>query len=202
MVAPGVLCPVVVVKAQGGGRRSGRGFAAMCVLRIAMAGMPLFAHACCKKITPPPLSVPLKPIKFCGSETQNRYLRCSGPGWSLPVLRSKTGKNARKAAGLSAFSVLPVCCGFPGFRKKMTHRPPEVIEFLMPVAQHDNKESPPASPPCALPGGFLMNTQGMEKRGMCVPSTCDSLMAGRFSFGDDDDDDDDELNINPPTPCQ
>ena len=35
-----------------------------------MAGMPLFAHAGREKLTPPLLSAPLKPIKFCGSKTR------------------------------------------------------------------------------------------------------------------------------------
>ena len=51
---------------------------------------------------------------FLSDKTKkNRYFRCPGaaPGWFLPVLRSKTDKNARKAAVLSDFppSVLPVC---------------------------------------------------------------------------------------------
>ena len=62
-----------------------------------MAGMPLFAHVGREKLIPPPLSVPSELIKFCGSETQNRYLRGSGaaPGWFSPVLLRKTGKNVR-----------------------------------------------------------------------------------------------------------
>ena len=37
---------------------------------VGMAGMPLFAHAGREKLTPPPLSAPLKLIKFCGSKTR------------------------------------------------------------------------------------------------------------------------------------
>ena len=38
---------------------------------VVMAGMPLFAHAGRReKLTPAPLSAPLKRIKFCGSKTQ------------------------------------------------------------------------------------------------------------------------------------
>ena len=35
-----------------------------------MTGMPPFAHAGREKLTAPPLSAPLKLIKFCGSKTQ------------------------------------------------------------------------------------------------------------------------------------
>ena len=35
-----------------------------------MAGMPLFAHAVREKYPPPPLPVPSKLLKFCGSKTQ------------------------------------------------------------------------------------------------------------------------------------
>ena len=60
-----------------------------------MAGMLLFAHAGREKITSPSLPVPLKLIKFFGSnKTKNLHLRCSGaaPGWFLPVLRRKQAK--------------------------------------------------------------------------------------------------------------
>ena len=61
----------------------------------------------------------LKSIKFCGSKTkQNRYLRCSSaaPCCFLPVLLRKTGKNARKAALLSAFLRFRPC-SFPRDKK-------------------------------------------------------------------------------------
>ena len=38
-----------------------------CVWSI--AGMPFFSHVGREKVTPPPHSAPLEPIKFCGSKT-------------------------------------------------------------------------------------------------------------------------------------
>ena len=77
---------------------------------VRMAGMPLFAHVGREKLTPPPLSVPLELIKFCGSKPPT-------PPLKVLRLRRRTGlvfacfapqnrKNAREAAVLSAF------CGF------------------------------------------------------------------------------------------
>ena len=58
--------------------------------------------------SPPPLSAPLKLIKFCGSKTPKfANLRCSGAaGWCLPVLLRKTCKNATKAASKDRVNVL------------------------------------------------------------------------------------------------
>jgi len=63
--------------------------------------------------------------KTCGSKTKNRYLRCSSvaPGWILPVLLRKTGKNARKAAFQSAFCGSGQIFRFP---QKINSPPPGV----------------------------------------------------------------------------
>ena len=51
---------------------------------VLMAGMPLFAHVGREKSTPPPLSVPLELMQFCGgSKTQKSLFRV--------VLRRRTG---------------------------------------------------------------------------------------------------------------
>ena len=105
-----------------------------------MAGMPLFAHVGRENLIPPPLSVPLKLIKFRGSETPKSPFKVLRRRWFLPVLLRKTGKNARKAVVLSAFYSFAFVLGF---RKKLFHRPPESIKFpMMPVARHENQKSP------------------------------------------------------------
>ena len=112
-----------------------------------MAGMPLFAHVRRGKLTPPPHSAPLKPIKLCGSKTPKPLfkvpMRRRAPGWFLPVSLRKTGKNTRKAAVprfCPHFVVLPVCFAFP---RKLTHRPSGLIKFPMPVARYEKKQIPP-----------------------------------------------------------
>ena len=113
-----------------------------------IAGMPLFAHAGREKITPPPLPVPLKLIKFSGSKTKkNRSLRCSsaGSGWFLPVLRfclfcsAKQAKTRGNPLFCPHFAVLSV---FFLFSKTLTPLPPEFIKFPMPAVRHENKANP------------------------------------------------------------
>ena len=91
-----------------------------------MAGMPLFAHAGREKLTPPPLSVPLKPIKFCGFKTPNALFKVlrRRTGLGFACLLRKTGKNARKAAVLSIFfCMFRFCLCVVGFREKLANPP-------------------------------------------------------------------------------
>ena len=107
-----------------------------------MAEVPLFAHVGREKLTPPPLSVPLELIKFCGSKTHKSLFK---------VLRRRTGlvfacfapQNRQKREGSRGFvRILRFCLCVWGFREKLTHRRPELIKFPMPVARHENKQNP------------------------------------------------------------
>ena len=108
-----------------------------------MAGMPLFAHAGREKLTPPPLSAPLKPIKFCGSKTR------------IPLLIYQGAQAPPHRAGFCLFCSAKHAKtrGKPHFlirissREKVTHRPPESMKFPMPAARHEKimktREIPP-----------------------------------------------------------
>ena len=105
--------------------------------------MPLFAHVGREKlITPPPLSVPLELIKFCGSKTKKSLFK---------VLRRRIGlvfayfapQNRQKREGSRGFvRMLRFCLCVWGFREKLTHRRPELIKFPMAVARHEKKTDP------------------------------------------------------------
>ena len=62
--------------------RAGRRAMSFFRKRGGMAGMPLFAHVGREKLTPPPLSMPLERIKFCGFKPPNPLFN---------VLRRRTG---------------------------------------------------------------------------------------------------------------
>ena len=85
--------------ARGGGHSRSTTHATTALRTRIMAGMPLFAHAAHEQLTAPPLPVPLKLIKFSALKPKNRHSKCSraAPGWFLPVLLRKIGKNARNA---------------------------------------------------------------------------------------------------------
>ena len=63
-----------------------------------MAGMPLFAHAGREKLTPPPLSAPLKLIKFCGSKTRISLIKgAQAPHWAGFCLFCSAKHDVRKS---------------------------------------------------------------------------------------------------------
>ena len=89
-----------------------------------------------RKLTPPPLSAPLKLIKFRGSKKKKiRYTNfgCSGraphrAGFCLLFCSAKDAKTRGKPR------VCPDVC--------FNHRPPEFTKFPMPAARHENKRIP------------------------------------------------------------
>ena len=90
-----------------------------------------------KKITPPPLSAPLKIIEFCGTKAQISLTQgAQAPHRAGFCVFRSAAKHAKKNERKAEFS--------PNFasRGKPTHRPPKLIKFLMPAAPHENKSNP------------------------------------------------------------
>ena len=87
-----------------------------------------------RKITPPPLPVPLKLIKFSALTTPpiNRHLGA----------QSKQAKTREKPRFCPHFFGFAGVEGGGGFRKTLTHRTPEVTKFPMPAVRHESKGNP------------------------------------------------------------
>ena len=106
-----------------------------------IAGMPLFAHAGREKITPPPLPVPLKLIKFFGSKTpQNAIIQGAQAPHRAGFCQfcCSTTKQAKTRGKPHFVRILRVCLCVFCFRETSTHLPPELIKFPMPAVRHEN----------------------------------------------------------------